>query len=510
MKTSTKPKSKAKQAPKKAAKLTEQNMSQAMTGLMTIMRVNPKDLDPSPFQPRLSELDLGELAASIKEVGLLHAPIVRDGLGDRQEIVIGHRRVAACVELGFEEIEVRYLAACSEEDVRIIQAAENAARKDLHPLDEAQAYSELLDLLGTVEAISENVGIQAPTIKKRLSLLALTPQWCMYWRTSDLVTLGAAQALAVLGAAEQDSIFEEFVSNSQEVWGMARELMQAPGPKVTEALIREAMQQKREQLRHAPFDIEDAGLPGGACSACPKRASTQRELFGELHHDRCLDRACWRSKIEATNAKMLERFGRESPVVVANEDRSKWVVLNDENSQKWVARLEEKAGLTAPRQALQLAGKPDLVEGIHRGDFARVEAAIKLTEEEPEEATPKVSNEAHIIQFTPASSRQMDYSWIVPALDSRWVNVSQPSLKDLLLVTLLVHFLIYEELGGVALLNQFKAALAADQDGNEMEDVIRLQLQTVAYGPRWFEPDEMEAIDALLSHFGLSAPEVAS
>ncbi|MGE3527914.1 MAG: ParB/RepB/Spo0J family partition protein [Methyloceanibacter sp.] len=503
---STKPK-RTKKAPSQPVKLslTEQNMTQAMPWVM--LKVNPADLQPSPFQPRTSTDDLTELMASINHVGLLHPPIVRDGQAGGKELVAGHRRNSSCVALGWTEIEVRYLPVCDEETVRIIQLAENAARTNVHPLDEASAYNELLDRLGTVEAVAESVGIQVPTIKKRLSLLSLTPQWTMYWRTNDLVTLGAAQALAVLGAGDQDSIFAEFVSAPEEVWGMARELMQAPGPKVTEALIREAMQQKREQLRHAPFDIEDAGLPGGACSACPKRASTQRELFGELHHDRCLDRSCWRSKIEATNAKLLDRVGRESPVEITGyKDRAQWVILDDEKSQKWAAKLEEKAGITAPRQALKLLDKQALVEAIHRGDFARVEAAIKLAEEASDATTPKAPKAADINQVPARTSGQRDYSWVPAALDSHWVNVAPPSMKDLLLVSLLVHGVVY----GEELLERFHEVLKAEEDSIDMKCVIRLMLMTITYGPHWFESEETEAMDALLSRFGLRAPEVAA
>jgi len=486
---------------------------------MTVIKVDPRDLDPSPLQPRRDTLDVGELAASIQENGLLHLPIVRAGLGGRKEIVIGHRRVAACVLLGFEEIEVRYLVVCDEESVRIIQAAENAVRTDLHPLDEAQSYSELLDLLGTVEAISENVGIQALTIRKRLSLLNLSQEWRDYWRLDNAVTLGAALAVAALGSEDQSAVFGEYVTPTiDKVWGTAHELRLTPGPKITEVLVREWLRRKDEKLRHAPFDIEDSSLPGGACSACPKRASTQRDLFGALDYDRCLDRACWRSKIKVVNARMLERLGKIEPVKVPAVERFHWLDLDIDDIRARVTELEAESGLRAERQVVSLPGRDQYTEAISQAEYARIkdaaaDARIKDARSKPSEVTtgaatsdPEVSRSPMFLQNTVIR----DYRWVAQALANKDFN---PTPRDLLLTTLAIMIPNYraDDLDRMNLREQFEEVFVAEDSGNEGREVMRIQFADFLNirDQGYFEEDDAKVIDRLLDHLGLKAPATA-
>ena len=500
--------SKAAAAAKASTKLTEQTMSSV--SFMTVIKIDPRELDPSPFQPRRDAMDLSELVASIKEVGLLHMPIVRDGLGDRKEIVIGHRRVAACVELGFEEIEVRYLAACSEEDVRIIQAAENAVRKDLHPLDEAQAYSELLDLLGSVEVVSENVGVSVQNVKKRLALLSLSQEWRDYWRAENAVTLGAAQAVAALGSEDQAAVFSDHVTPAMdEIWGLTRDLRQAPGPKITELLVRDWCRRKDEELRHAPFDVEDASLPGGACSACPKRASTQRDLFGALDHDRCLDRTCWRQKIQVVNTRMLEQLGLEAPLSVPNNERWHWRRLDNAEDRTKLAELEEQSGIKAERKAIQFPDQEEYSEAVSLADYQRIKEAAAKPAANPEgAATASDGGKVHYPRPL-RTTVQRNYSWVLPAIANK---ESGPTLRDILLTTIAIMIVQYGEadLDGLNLRERFEEVLAAEDSGIDGREVMRLQFADfleVNHQDFLYE-DDAKLVDRLLAHLSLEAPAV--
>lgn len=498
--------SKAAAAAATSTKLTEQTMSSV--SFMTVIKIDPRELDPSPFQPRSDAMDLSELVASIKEVGLLHMPIVRDGLGDRKEIVIGHRRVGACVELGFEEIEVRYLMACDEE-VRIIQAAENAVRKDLHPLDEAHAYSELLDLLGSVEVVSENVGVSVQNVKKRLTLLSLSQEWRDYWRSENAVTLGAAQALAALGSEDQAAIFGDCVTPAMdEIWGLTRDLRQAPGPKITELLVREWCRRKDEELRHAPFDIEDSSLPGGACSACPKRASTQRDLFGALDHDRCLDRACWRSKIQVVNTRMLEQLGLEAPLSVPNNERWHWRRIDNAEDRTKLAELEEQSGIKAERKVIQFPDSHEYSEAVSLADYQRIkEAAAKPAAKSEGAAATSDGGEVTHYPRPLRNTVVRDYSWICKAIESKEFN---PTPRDLLLTTLAIMIPQYgnADLEGMNLRERFEEVLAGGTSGTEGREIMKIQFADYLEinFQSFFYEDEASVFDRLLAHLGLEAP----
>jgi ParB family chromosome partitioning protein len=89
--------------------------------------------------------DLGnidELAASINAWGLLH-PIVVD---DQNRLVAGERRLRACQQLGWREIEVTLLANLSTDDLREIELEENIRRKDLTTLELSKNMVELAKL----------------------------------------------------------------------------------------------------------------------------------------------------------------------------------------------------------------------------------------------------------------------------------------------------------------------------------------------------------------------------
>lgn len=117
---------------------------------------------------------INDLAASIKEKGLLNPILVRD-LGDGSyDLVAGQRRLLACRGLGMRTIPALVRQGLDDADATAISLIENVHRADMNPLDKARAFSALKDKYsGDLNRVSKETGIGAQTVKRYLSLLAL-------------------------------------------------------------------------------------------------------------------------------------------------------------------------------------------------------------------------------------------------------------------------------------------------------------------------------------------------
>lgn len=153
----------------------------------------------NPYQPRryFSENELEELAASIKEVGILHPPLVRpvDGIKDFDyEIISGERRFRAAQKVGLESIKV--LVRSTSEKVSA-QAAliENVQRVDLNPIEIAKALRNLIDEFNfSQEEIARRIGKKRSTVSNYLRLLTL-PEKIQESIGKGEVSMGHAKAI---------------------------------------------------------------------------------------------------------------------------------------------------------------------------------------------------------------------------------------------------------------------------------------------------------------------------
>ena len=132
-------------------------------------------LKPGKYQPRKNFADdaLAELAASIKEKGVLTPILVRPLGADSYEIVAGERRwrAAQMAKLHDVPVVVRELADAEALEIAII---ENVQRADLNPIEEAAAYQELIDRFGrTQEQVAQEVGKSRPHVANTIRLLRL-------------------------------------------------------------------------------------------------------------------------------------------------------------------------------------------------------------------------------------------------------------------------------------------------------------------------------------------------
>ena len=121
---------------------------------------------PNPKQPRtiFDTEALAELSASIKEVGVLQPPVVRDIGGGRYELIMGERRLRASKLAGLKTIPVIIRQTPDNELLREA-LLENIHRSQLNPLEEGSAYQNLLNDFGyTHDELAIKVGKSRPAI----------------------------------------------------------------------------------------------------------------------------------------------------------------------------------------------------------------------------------------------------------------------------------------------------------------------------------------------------------
>jgi ParB family transcriptional regulator, chromosome partitioning protein len=131
-------------------------------------------IDPNPSQPRAAFADesLNGLAESVKAHGVVQPVLVRRR-GARYELVAGERRWRAAKIAGLTKIPV-LVKDVADADLLEVALVENVLREDLNPIEEAQAYRNLIDKVGvTQEALAERFGRDRSYITNYLRLLRL-------------------------------------------------------------------------------------------------------------------------------------------------------------------------------------------------------------------------------------------------------------------------------------------------------------------------------------------------
>ena len=161
-------------------------------------------LQPGRYQPRtrMDEAALQDLAASIRNHGMMQPILVRRIDAHRHEIIAGERRFRAAQIAGLQEVPV-IVREVSDENALAMALIENIQREDLNPLEEAQAIKRLIDDFAyTHERAAEAIGRSRSATSNLLRLLNLAPAVQTMLLAGDL-EMGHARALLALDRAQQ-------------------------------------------------------------------------------------------------------------------------------------------------------------------------------------------------------------------------------------------------------------------------------------------------------------------
>lgn len=230
-------------------------------------------IDPDPNQPRKHQGDLNELAASIREHGVINPIIVEVGSTGRYRVIAGERRYAACRQLGLQTVPC-IVRTVLEQSRLTLQLVENIQRKDLHPVEEARAFKRLIDEFNlTQRDLASRLGKSLATINQTLRLLDMNSQLLADVQTSEQ----ANKSVLLEIAKEADP------ARQLELWQQA---------KTGQLTVRDARKQKSEissnKSRRASCTIElpdakivirfSSGEPGAdrICAALESALSIQR------------------------------------------------------------------------------------------------------------------------------------------------------------------------------------------------------------------------------------------
>ena len=210
----------------------------------TQRRVPIEHLRPNPRNPRrnFSDAELDELAASIKERGIIQPVVVRPvrGAKDAYEIIAGERRWRAAQRAALHEIPIVPFEASDSEALELA-VIENVQRTDLNPLEEAGGYQALASEYGhSHEDIAKIVGKSRSHVTNTLRLLKL-PEPVKAYIHAGKISAGAARML--IGAADPEEMAREIVDrglNVRQVEALAKDRAPGSGKAVKKRAVKNA------------------------------------------------------------------------------------------------------------------------------------------------------------------------------------------------------------------------------------------------------------------------------
>jgi ParB family transcriptional regulator, chromosome partitioning protein len=235
----------------------------------------------------INESSIEELAESIKVHGVVQPVTVRPNAKRETgwyELVFGERRFRACRKLGLPTIPalVRHL---DDDSVIELQIIENVQREDVHELDEANGYNELIERgRYDVKSLAAKIGKSKEYIYKRLKLAGAVPEIQKLFFARE-VTAGHVEQIARLPEVSQTVVLEKGLFETVHANGSKEDVVVSV--RDLSAFISEHI---HSDLGKAIFDVKDPQLlpAAGACGPCAKR-------FGSA----CADRACFNQKLNA-------------------------------------------------------------------------------------------------------------------------------------------------------------------------------------------------------------------
>ncbi|MDE6272559.1 MAG: ParB/RepB/Spo0J family partition protein [Muribaculaceae bacterium] len=216
------------------------SMSEIRTdGSSAINEIAIDRIDPNPDQPRriFSEELLQELAASIRELGIIQPLSLRSNADGRYQIIAGERRWRAAAMAGLTTVPA-YVRTASDSEVTEMALIENIQREDLNAIEVALAFKKLIDTYSlTQDRLSERLGKKRATIANHLRLLKLPAEIQIGLRDRKLDMGHARALLSVANPKNQLKLYNRILKEGlsvRRVEELAREINDAEAAPSTE------------------------------------------------------------------------------------------------------------------------------------------------------------------------------------------------------------------------------------------------------------------------------------
>jgi ParB family chromosome partitioning protein len=193
----------------------------------SVYHIEVDKISPNPHQPRrdFNEAELQELAASIREFGVLQPLIVtkieRDmdyGTGVEYQLVAGERRLRAARLAGLPRVPAIVRATPTAKESLEMAVVENIQRADLNPIETARSYAKLQEQFGlTQREVAARMGKSREVVANALRLLNLPTAMQDAIAQNKMSESQGRILLAVSDPAQQQQIFEQVTTNNMSV-----------------------------------------------------------------------------------------------------------------------------------------------------------------------------------------------------------------------------------------------------------------------------------------------------
>lgn len=191
-----------------------------------IWTVSIEKLVPNTQQPRqvFEDVPLKELAASIKEKGILQPITARRKSESEFEIIAGERRWRAAQLAGLREVPI-ILKEASEQDSLELAILENIQRADLNPVEEAEAYDHLMKTYSLTQVqVADRLGKERSTVANALRLLVLPPEVKLMIGGGGLTAGHAKVLLGLESMADQIALAKEVLRDKLSVRALEKKV----------------------------------------------------------------------------------------------------------------------------------------------------------------------------------------------------------------------------------------------------------------------------------------------
>ena len=270
-----------------------------------------------------------ELAKSVQEKGVIEPIIIRK---EGTVLIAGHRRLAAAKVAKLKAIPARVMDVTEQEALEI-QVIENLQRKDLTPLEEAEAYAKLLEQNGTEEVwdhkgkktlpskeFERRVGLLAKTVGKnkthimRVLRLIELPSTVKNWIKSGKLTAMHGALLVDLPDESRQKVIAKHLAI--EIRNMA------PGDTYPVSELKNYIERTFERkLTEAPFPVDCEFAGQVACTACPYNSGNAMSLFAGASLGNCRQNTCWNKKRDQVYRDIKAEVEKKNKVISGTKVR---------------------------------------------------------------------------------------------------------------------------------------------------------------------------------------------
>ena len=194
------------------------NPTQQSTPMSEMAEVAIADIFPNPLQPRhdFDDEALGELSASIANLGVIQPITLRRREDGKYTIISGERRWRASQMAGLETLPA-YIREVDDEDLHAMALVENIQREDLNAIEIALGMQRLIEECGlTQEAMAEKVGKKRSTVSNYMRLLG-QPSEVQLALKEGIISMGHAKAIAALEPSLQIKAMKRCVKRGLSV-----------------------------------------------------------------------------------------------------------------------------------------------------------------------------------------------------------------------------------------------------------------------------------------------------